>query len=365
MDSEVRKIILNLTGCSKGGVSQYDLRQSRSWLLGIVLLLSFNVSALESSGMLEIEHAQDRAGSQKSVVAFEFEFSQEVFDAELTSVLLMRSLHPNDFEVNKANQQFLSNGTKRWYPNDNFELDLRELYLDADLSSADLQGRIRLGKQQVVWGQADGLRLLDVVNPIDFREFILDDYDDSRIPLWMVNLEFFLTFGDLQILWIPDTTVHDIPALGSAYEITAPFVNIPSNLDLVLLPAERPNDPWADADIGLKLSLFADGWDITLNYLHRYSDFPVFVRELLGTELILKPTFERTHTLGFSASNAFGEVVLRSELVWNSDKFESTNGLVFGGLAKSQEFGYVLGLDWNGLTDTLLSAQLFQSILLG
>lgn len=159
------------------------------------------------------------------------------------------------------------------------------------------------------------------------------------IRLWMVNLELFLGFGDLQILWIPDTTVHDIPASESTFGITAPFVNIPSNLDLVLLPTGRPNDPWGDADIGLKLSLFADGWNITLNYLYRYDDFPVYVRELLGTDLILTPTYGRTHTLGVSASNAFGEVVLRSELVWNSDKFESTDGFAFSGSAKSQEIG--------------------------
>ncbi len=206
---------MNLVGCSHDRARQRKRRQSHPWLCGILVLLSFGASALESSGTLELEHAQDRAGTQKSLVALDLEFSQEVFDAELTSVLIMRSLRPDDFEANKADQQFLSNGTKRWYPNDNFELDLRELYLDADLSNADLQGRIRLGKQQVVWGQADGLRLLDVVNPGDFKEVILDDYGDSRIPLWMINLELFLAFGDLQILWIPDTTVHDIPASGS------------------------------------------------------------------------------------------------------------------------------------------------------
>ena len=76
-----------------------------------------------------------------------------------------------------------------------------------------------------------------------------------------------------------------------------------------------------------------------MNYLYRYDDFPVYVRELLGTDLILTPTYGRTHTLGVSASSAFGEVVLRSELVWNSDKFESTDGFAFSGSAKSQEIG--------------------------
>lgn len=364
MNLESNQGVIYLTGGFDDVARRKGTRRLRVCVFAILVLLAFGATALESTGTLEVEHARDRAGAQKSLIELEFEFSQDVRQAELTSVLVLRSLHPDDFETNKSDQQFLSNGSKRWYPNDNFELDLREFYLDMDLAISSLQGRARLGKQQVVWGQADGLRLLDVVNPIDFREFILDDYDDSRIPLWMANLELFFAFGDLQILWIPDTSVHDIPGIGSTYALTAPFANFPSNLDVILLPAARPDNPWNDADAGLKLSLFADGWDVTLNYLYRYDDFPAFTKVLMGTRLMLTPNYERTHTLGVSASNAFGEVVVRSELVWNSEKFESTDGFAFGGLAASQEIGYVLGLDWNGLTDTLLSVQLFQSILL-
>ena len=43
---------------------------------------------------------------------------------------------------------------------------LREAYVDTEVGDWDL----RLGKQQVVWGTADGIKLLDIVNPTDFRE---------------------------------------------------------------------------------------------------------------------------------------------------------------------------------------------------
>jgi len=46
---------------------------------------------------------------------------------------------------------------------------------------------LRLGKQQIVWGETDGLKLLDVMNPQNFREFILDEFEDSRLPLWSVK----------------------------------------------------------------------------------------------------------------------------------------------------------------------------------
>ena len=62
---------------------------------------------------------------------------------------------------------------------------LRELY--ADTSFGDWH--LRLGKQQVVWGTADGIKLLDIINPTDWREFNQNTMDESRIPVWMINAE--------------------------------------------------------------------------------------------------------------------------------------------------------------------------------
>jgi hypothetical protein len=62
---------------------------------------------------------------------------------------------------------------------------LRELYVDTRFGDWSA----RIGKQQVVWGTADGIKLLDVINPTDYREFVQSTMEDSRIPIWMLNLE--------------------------------------------------------------------------------------------------------------------------------------------------------------------------------
>lgn len=61
----------------------------------------------------------------------------------------------------------------------------RELYADTEF--AGWSGRF--GKQQVVWGTADGIKLLDIINPTDFRELVQNTFEDSRIPIWMANVE--------------------------------------------------------------------------------------------------------------------------------------------------------------------------------
>jgi len=62
---------------------------------------------------------------------------------------------------------------------------LREAYIDTSYND----WLIRAGKQQVVWGTADGMKLLDNINPTDFSEMAQNQMEDSRIPVWMLNAE--------------------------------------------------------------------------------------------------------------------------------------------------------------------------------
>src|SRR6266849_5500825 len=50
------------------------------------------------------------------------------------------------------------------------------------LSRGDFDAR--LGRQQIVWGEAISTFVTDVVNPKDFREFVLPDFSEIRIPIW-------------------------------------------------------------------------------------------------------------------------------------------------------------------------------------
>ena len=68
---------------------------------------------------------------------------------------------------------------------------LREAYIDT--TAGDWS--IRAGKQQVVWGTADGAKFLDMINPTDYSEMAQNQMEDSRIPVWMLNSEKSLDNG--------------------------------------------------------------------------------------------------------------------------------------------------------------------------
>ncbi len=80
-----------------------------------------------------------------------------------------------------------------WSSEKNRDLDLpREIYADIYLGN----WQFRIGKQQVVWGEADGLRLMDCINAMDWQqEFILRDsdagYESTRIPVWLIKGEYY------------------------------------------------------------------------------------------------------------------------------------------------------------------------------
>jgi len=249
-------------------------------------------------------------------------------------------------------------------PGDHNQAELREFYLDTTINDSI----IILGKQQVVWGKSDGLKVLDIVNPQDFREFILDDFDQSRIPLWTANTEIPVNDVTLQLLLIPDQTYHEFATPGSSYQFTSPLIipPTPPGANVSIKPTIKPDEVLQDADAGFRISTFTHGWDLTFNYLYHYDDTPVLFRtiniDLNG--LNINPQYKRTHLIGGTFSNTFGDLTLRGEVGYLTDKYISTTDpLDTDGVVKTGELKYVLGFDWYGFTDTLLSMQIFQTYL--
>lgn len=251
---------------------------------------------------------------------------------------------------------------------DRLELELRELYYERPVGG----WYVSVGKQQVVWGKADGLKVLDVVDPQSFREFILEDFEQSRIPLWTLDAERPLDgwLGDgwtLQLLWIPDRTYDALPAPGATYAFRSPRLvpRAPPGVRVRLNDARRPGPTLAASDAGLRLSRYAGGWDLSFNYLYQYHNQPVLRQRFSASPVPtveIRPVYRRTHLIGATFSHASGDWVTRGEIGYFTERLFLTDAPGDGdGVAASGELDYVLGLDWSGATDTFISGQLFQS----
>ncbi len=283
---------------------------------------------------------------------------------QLKSSVRLRTEAINGLQISDLDRGSYSDYSKPARLSDAVELELRDFYLQGDIGDTFMT----LGKQQIVWGKSDGLKVLDIVNPQSFREFILDDYDNSRIPLWTLNIERTLADWDLQFIWIPDQTYHALPEQDATYALTSPeLVPVaPPGIEVNIESARRPNNILLDSDVGLRMSTFWRGWDITFNYLYQYNNLPVLRQKLsvVGANPVvtIRPEYERTHVIGTTFSNAFSDWVVRGEIGYFTEHyFIGKNPLRNQGVVKSPELHYVMGLDWNAPRDILLSMQLIQS----
>jgi len=84
------------------------------------------------------------------------------------------------------------------------ENDLREIYVTAMPTD---WWTLKIGRQQVCWGEIGQYRLLDVVNPQNttWHFGALESFEDTRIPLYMLNTTFDIAPIDssLDLVWIP------------------------------------------------------------------------------------------------------------------------------------------------------------------
>ncbi|NPU92240.1 MAG: hypothetical protein HPY82_10045 [Gammaproteobacteria bacterium] len=354
---------------------------TRLVVTGLLLMPCAAIAAdYEFRTRFEIEAAQNVAEGYAQKMEFQARPELHVFpdaDSEITAIARVRADAEDRLEVGRPLQEEVSEYSQRAIIGSHGDAELRELYYKQRFG----QSYLTVGKQQVVWGTADGLRVLDVVNPFSFREFLLEDFDEARIPLWMVN--YIHSIGsdtDLQLLVIPDLTFNDFPDgdgdEAPEYAITSPRfqpgfpADAPPNLAGVTnLGLQRPSDSLQNADAGLRLSTRLGELDLTFNYLYQYDDNPVPYRRINNATgqpvLEFWQEYERTHLLGSTLSTDLSStLVLRYEI-----------GLVHGrrvlrenlnndnGVLNTDELSYVLGLDWSGVADTMFSVQLFQSVL--
>ena len=315
---------------------------------------------LNPSALLEWESsfAFEDSDMQKTELIFKPELNIDL-NKNVRWVIIGRlySELTDQLEPGKPDQSEVSDLSRRWIIGNRLEAEMRECYVDIKIKKTFLT----VGKQQIVWGKADGLRIMDLVNPFNFREFLLDEFEDSRIPLWAVKADIPVKAVTAQLIWLPDQTYHDLPDPGAVYALGPAF---PEDEIVEVASPDKPNRFFRDSDLGLRLSAFLKGWDLTLNYLYMYDDFQVGfqTRSLDGNVPVVKvrPTYIRNHLLGSTFSNAMGSFTLRGEVGYIFDKhLPSADPNHVSGIAETDQLMAVVGLDYSGLSNSTLSTQLF------
>ncbi len=177
---------------------------------------------------------------------------------------------------------------------------LRHLGTDRErLFQAYLEGEVgdlffRLGRQVWSWGETDGFRLLDQINPVDssFGGFLVS-LDERRVPLDMLRLEYRLgDFGpitemSLQGYGAIDTRVGFAPGTPAGSPWTLPNLGKPSatTLTTIITPARTLGDMRGGA------RLYWNMFDATFSLAHYYTyvDTPAVEVQVVADENVDNP----------------------------------------------------------------------------
>jgi hypothetical protein len=221
-----------------------------------------------------------------------------------------------------------------------WDAHLRDTYIDYSHGPWDT----RIGKQQIVWGEAVGSFVADVVNAKDFRELILQDFESIRIPEWGMNLEYTHDQFHAEGIWLPFPEMHQIARPGGEFEIPMP---LPDAL-IRYGPAEKPTRSLENSQYGTRLAYRPEGWDVAAFVLRTWDKFPVYrvAFDPASQTFLFTETHPRQTIEGFTISTEIRDVVYKGEMVYIGNKsFQSTDLSRPQGLIEKDVVNYLLGAD--------------------
>ena len=225
------------------------------------------------------------------------------------------------------------------YQSDGAEMKgrVREGYLKLYFPDADL----RIGRFQIAWGQADGIILSDQVSPFDLENFIIPAFDEIRLGIDGVTLDYFLPTGqELQLTWIARFKSPDFPSSDSPWRFIREdqLTEIEEQLggefgfpvELERLPRDKPSGKFENSEAAIRLRGFETWADWSVGYLYAWDDAPnlrirpEFPPNDMGIiEAPAELKHNRYHMFMASAASPLGPVLLKSDSVFEHNRYFS------------------------------------------
>ena len=225
---------------------------------------------------------------------------------------------------------------------DNYEkeLELGETYIQGSLTkSLD----VKIGRQIVVWGKSDNIRVTDVLNPLDIREPGLTDIEDLRLPVAMSRLDYYIGDWSLTGIAIHEIRFNKSPEYGSDFY---PGSQPPPHED-------KPDSCGKNTEYAAAINGIFSGWDIAFYWADFYNDMPhMEVVSAAGPPPQTELKHARLKMLGAAFNTAMGNWLLKTEAAY-IDGFEFFN-------SPGKEYSRIdvlAGIEYSGFRDATVSIE--------
>lgn len=233
---------------------------------------------------------------------------------------------------------YLLNGQRQFYTDeflDQYESEVRlnEAYLQADLSpKLDL----KIGRQIVVWGKSDNIRVTDILNPLDLRWPGLVDIRFLRLPVTMTKLDYYRGNWNFGGMVIHEPRFNEFPVYNGEFY---PFIR-------AIPEPEEPEVTWSNQQAAMSLSGIFSGWDIAFYAAYVFDKNPYFSDLESGQRQYADVFFG-----GGAVNYAVGNWLLKGEAAF-------WDGLRFSAIEEDkQRVDMLVGVDYSGFTETTITLE--------
>jgi hypothetical protein len=286
-----------------------------------------------------------------------------VFTGEDYPLSILQNTVNLELGLQNSRTGFFANPYIYHYTDHKLEWGLREAYMDIFLKNMG----IRIGKQQIIWGKAEGVFITDVVSPKDMSEFLLPDFDEIRTGISSVKFNYFSGNHTFEAVWAPVFTPTRMPGSESDWAPVLPFPVVPE-WDM---SAAEVKPSLENSEVFVRYSLMATAADLELVGGTFFFDDPsLFITRRANPEsgqltgITLRPEYQRVSMAGGSFSLPLSSFVVRGEGAWYTGRsFQTQAPGAEGSLIEKDNLHYMAGIDYT-LAGTRLSLQFIQEHIL-
>ena len=246
-------------------------------------------------------------------------------------------LRQSGFDTSAENESSVPRGSRM-----ESDIDVREYHLTARLGAF----AIKIGRQQVIWGESDAIRMADIINPLDLSwHWVFESWEDIRIPLRMVNFTFEPPSNyqlRFQLIYIPEdfrTTTFAPP--GAVWAI-------PGVPEVIWKQEKREMHgkyDFGDGQFGERVQGKLGSWDMSLYHFYHRVDSAVYKFNPTHLPLPLEFRWPYVNTTGatFNVFEPFTKTVFRGESAYTIHQPYTSQQS--DRIIKKDTFAFMLGFD--------------------
>lgn len=201
---------------------------------------------------------------------------------------------------------------------ENYEIEPYELYINYSNSLF----RVRAGNQVYLWGTADVYNPTSYFNPLDLREYVFADDDESKLAVPSGSLMLFLGSATVEMVFVPVHIPAELPADGNYWQIRPDNAQV----NVEILDNKGLDKDISNSAYGIRSAFSPGGVDISLSYYHGPDRNPVFVPvnadpvSPVSALVEIQPEYFVLNMFGFDISTQISDFVVQCEAVYSPDK---------------------------------------------